>query len=36
MAEVEKDYIEDCKEFDAQLWNDYSYGVIALEPSGDN
>ena len=31
MAEVEKDYIKDCKEFDTQLWDYYSGNVTAFE-----
>lgn len=31
MAEVEKEYIEDCKDFDAQLMGDYSGNVTAIE-----
>ena len=31
MAEVEKDYIKDCKEFDTQVWDEFSYGVVTID-----
>ena len=31
MAEVEKEFIKDCKEYDTQLWSEYSYGVTTIE-----